>query len=159
MKRFILYTLAFALLGLAACNPMKGVKSDEELVELDSEQIINLATDAYVENKNQLALFYYQYVMDNFPDDNEAQAWANYETGFIHHKMKDDETAIEWFRKVLLIDTDNLAPQILAVNMIDRLSEEEDVVSTEKKELEKEISESGSSADDFSSDFYDQYDE
>lgn len=156
MKLFVKYILIFALFMMVGCNPLKNVKTDDDLADYDAEQVINLATDAYVDDKYDVALYYYHYVLDHFPDDKESLAWANYEIGFIHHVLNDDETAIQWFEKVLLIDTESLAPQILAVNMIDKLSEDADAVTKEKEMIEKELEESGGSDLDFSSDFYDQ---
>ena len=58
------------------------------------------ARDAIGQRNYQAAMDYYRTYLERFPvtdhpDELESNLWAEYEIAFMHHKLDDDQTAIE----------------------------------------------------------------
>ena len=58
------------------------------------------ARDAIGQRNFQAAMEYYQIYLERFPaathpDELERNLWAEYEIAFMHHKLGDDQTAVE----------------------------------------------------------------
>ena len=44
---------------------------------------------------------YYETFLDKYPDDVSRGLWASYEVAFLHHKMGEDDRAIELFDELI----------------------------------------------------------
>lgn len=74
----------------------------------DSEQLtapeyFQAARDSISQRNFQAAMDYYRTYLERFPatahpDELERNLWAEYEIAFMHHKLDDDQTAVELLR-------------------------------------------------------------
>ncbi len=109
----------FSLIILSACSSGGPILSEQELMQKSADDIIKLGADRYLNNDLKGARDYYMKVLDWHTNDREAVAWANYEIGFILYKQGDEKQALEYFETVMVGDTPNPAPKILAAKVKD----------------------------------------
>ncbi len=114
MRKILIASLFFLALG-ACAKP--ALIPDEELKTYTTKKLLEVAAERYVNNDYESAIYYYNKLIELFPEDNESVSWANYEIGFIYFVKKKYSLAITYFDKVLQIETLTHAPQILAANM------------------------------------------
>ena len=89
-----LRSIATALLLLAlvvACR----TTIDERDTDLTPDQFFQRAIEATDVNNYRLAMSYYESFLERYPDDLERNLWASYEVAFLHHKMGNDQKALE----------------------------------------------------------------
>ena len=127
---FIQITLLFILFTLA-----EGCQSHTTAIEknLSPAEYFQLARDATVEGNYRLALAYYESFIDQYNSNHHRNEihrllWADYEIAFLHHKMNNDEKAIDLLNKLIARyetdDSDNypIGPKNLSLRVITELN-------------------------------------
>ena len=71
--------------------------------DLTQREYFQKAIEAGDSGNFRLAIRYYEVFQEKYPDDRDGNLWALYEIGFLHHKLGDDDLAIDIFDSVLLI--------------------------------------------------------
>ncbi len=117
-KSFFLTLMTFSFF-LAGCAGSAPILPDQELRLKSADEIIKLGGDRYVNYDNKGAMKYYEKILQWYTNDREAIAWANYEIGFIYYQEGNEKKALEYFETVLVSDSPNPAPQILAAKVKD----------------------------------------
>jgi outer membrane protein assembly factor BamD (BamD/ComL family) len=69
--------------------------------DLTADQYFQKAIEATDSNNYRLAMAYYQVFLEKYPDDVSRGLWASYEVAFLHHKMGNDDRAIELFDELI----------------------------------------------------------
>jgi len=99
LRLFLLLALGWlfplVLLGSCASAPVQ-IEQD-----LSPTQILQKAQEASDAGKYKLALRYYQLFLEKYPEERERSLWARYEIALLHHKMGDDETALNLFNELI----------------------------------------------------------
>jgi outer membrane protein assembly factor BamD (BamD/ComL family) len=95
MKLSTLAAGLILLLGLGACatGPLKEADTPEELIQYGQE--------AMDRNRYELALAYYEHILERFPGSDYAICAAEYEIAFIHYKQKKYDLAKTEFQALL----------------------------------------------------------
>jgi tetratricopeptide (TPR) repeat protein len=89
--------VVFALVAAAGCR-----SAVEPLTQdLTPDQYFQRAIEASDKDNYSLAMKYYEAFQAKFPDDAARNIWASYEIALLHHKLGDDDKAIELFDQVL----------------------------------------------------------
>lgn len=114
-----------SLLLFASCNGLKYVETPEALAALDASTLLEMGAEAYVDNNYDVAEYYYRQILELFPDSSDEVAWATYELGWLEYVDGKKKDALSYFNSVLLIESDSIAPQYLAAEMISKLSGDE----------------------------------
>lgn len=86
---------AVAALLLGCQTPMPDTSE-----QMSPAEYFQAARDAIGVRNHQAAMDYYRAYLERFPaaahpDELERNLWAEYEIAFMHHKLDDDQTAIE----------------------------------------------------------------
>ena len=68
--------------------------------QLTAPEYFQAARDSIGQRNFQAAMDYYRAYLERFPasahpDELERNLWAEYEIAFMHHKLDDDQTAVE----------------------------------------------------------------
>jgi outer membrane protein assembly factor BamD (BamD/ComL family) len=97
IKKLLPVSMLLAL-AFSACRTAPAVPDETA----SSAEIFQLAQTASVERSdNSAALFYYNLVLERFPEDTAGRVTAKYEIAFIHYKNKDYKNAKSGFEEVL----------------------------------------------------------
>ncbi|UCB47071.1 MAG: tetratricopeptide repeat protein [Spirochaetota bacterium] len=89
--------LSLVLLSCATPKPVL-YNDGKPLTITDYEK---LAQAEYDEDRYENAIEVYRSIIENYPDNQKALAWAYYEIGFCYFVLKDYDNAMVNFRKVL----------------------------------------------------------
>lgn len=119
MIRYTRHLVLLLAVFLVSCAGGGALLPEDELRLKTAEEIIKLGGDRYVSYDMNGALKYYHRVLEWHTNDREATAWANYEIGFILYQQGREKEALEYFETVLVSDSPNPAPQILAAKVKD----------------------------------------
>ena len=93
-KTAVSFILVFSI-GLLFIGCQSTVDPVEE--NLNKKEYFQRAIEAVDGRNFKLALRYYEAFTDKFPDDRDGNLWATYEIAFLHHKLGDDDKAVEMF--------------------------------------------------------------
>lgn len=100
-------TSAFAPLAalLLAVGLIIGCASGPVVIDegLEPSELIQRAQEASDKNKTDLAIRYYQAILDRYPDDRYSNCAARYEIAFIQFKQKDYEMAKKGLEELLAL--------------------------------------------------------
>ncbi len=118
MKRILSFLV---IIFLSSCFKFNTVLPEDKLKDLPAVKIMELAAEKYQANEYKDAIYYYEYIIKNFPEDKENFAWAHYEIGFIKYQEGKLKEALDYFYKTASIDTPNRASTILALQMAERV--------------------------------------
>jgi outer membrane protein assembly factor BamD (BamD/ComL family) len=108
--------------------------------DLTEKEYFQMAIEASDSGNYRLAIRYYRAFQEKFPDDRDGNIWALYEIGFLHHKMGDDDAAVEFFDSLLAIYAESdgsevpplpEAPRILAAKVKENILAERETVASE----------------------------
>lgn len=125
MNKFFTAAILAAVLAAGAGACAKPVYiSDEVLHTYSSKQLLETAAQRYVNGDYAGAKYYYNKIIEFYPEDPEYVSWANYEIGYIFYVEHKYQQANEYFDKTIQIETVSHAPQILAANMKKLIVEE-----------------------------------
>lgn len=92
MTRLIPFTaLAVAVLVASGCQSAP----DPMTEDLKPDQYFQRANDASEKDNHRLAMRYYEAFQAKYPNDAQRNAWASYEIALIHHKLGNDDKALE----------------------------------------------------------------
>jgi len=111
----------FVINSTVSCAVKKPIlyKDGRHLTIMEYEKI---AQKEYEEERYENAIDAYQAIIDNYPDNTKALAWAYYEIGYCYYAQKDYEKAERYFRRVAN-EFQEPAAKKLAEEMLDRLLE------------------------------------
>ena len=121
--------LALGLI-LSSCG-RRPVTRVNDLENLTSQRLLELGADRYVNYDYDGATYYYENLIELFPEDHINVAWARYELGYINYQRKRPQQAIEYFTRVLQTPVDDMpgvtgsqasAPHRLASMMIENIN-------------------------------------
>ncbi|MGQ9615825.1 MAG: tetratricopeptide repeat protein [Spirochaetota bacterium] len=117
IERFLIYSII--LLFMVACSTKKPVlyKDGNPLSITDYEKV---AQKEFDEGRYKNAIAVYQAIIDNYPENQSAKAWAYYEIGYCYYAMEDYQQAEIYFRKVLN-EYQEPAAKALAEKMLGKL--------------------------------------
>lgn len=104
MRGTMRYSKATALFMLLSVIILCGscATIPEELdADLQQEELFRLAQDAYNAYQYDLALFYYENIVERFSQDRAARIAAEYEIAYIHSRTNKKEEAKEQFETLL----------------------------------------------------------
>ncbi len=92
----LVVVLAAGAALLSACQTPMPDPSEQ----LTAPEYFQAARDSISQRNHQAAMDYYRAYLARFPatahpDELERNLWAEYEIAFMHHKLDDDQTAIE----------------------------------------------------------------
>jgi hypothetical protein len=95
LRSLVIPLAAGAAVLLGCQTPMPGTSE-----EMSPAEYFQAARDAIGVGNYQAAMDYYRVYLERFPaaahpDDLERNLWAEYEIAFMHHKLDDDQTALE----------------------------------------------------------------
>jgi len=109
------------LLGIScASKPPVLYRGGQPLSITDYEKI---AQKEFDEQHYKYAISAYEAIIDNYSDNNKnAVAWAYYEIGYCYYTMKENDTAEQYFRKVIN-EYQEPAAKKLAQEMLDKILE------------------------------------
>ena len=112
---------SFIILSLLiSCAPgTMGLLKKDDLKGYTGRKIMEIAADSYGNYNYADARYYYQQILELFPDDPDLTAWAHYEIGYTYFQDQDFKNAATEFEKVMTISSKSPAPQLLAKKMID----------------------------------------
>lgn len=97
MKRVHTALLLLLIMSVFACRTeMPQIPED-----ISQEELIQRAQEAFDSDDNELALYYYQTVIDRYGDDILSRATAEYEIAHIYFLEKRYKEAEELFKKIL----------------------------------------------------------
>ncbi|MBN1837285.1 MAG: hypothetical protein JW820_15630 [Spirochaetales bacterium] len=137
---------ALAAVGLMCLLFAWGCSTVPETIEegLSPAEFFQRAQEASDNGWYAAAQKYYTVFLERYPEQTERVLWAKYEIAFLHHKMGDDELAIEGFEALLReyeLGPPELpqGPRILAEKVKARLEEE----AAEAQEAEPPEAETG----------------
>ena len=134
----IIVFLSFLLFSCAA----KEIVIKDESGELIAPQKILLEGQKAVDEANyDLALLYYQALIDNYSENKEYVAWAHYEMGYVYFLLEDYENAKLHFKVIVEDYKDQKSPYALAQFMLSKIEDIENE-TTEEPEEETEDTES-----------------
>ncbi len=98
MVRLIaLIAVAAAALAAAGCRST----GDPLAEDLTPDQYFQRAIDASDRDNYRLAMRYYEAFQAKYPDDAQRNAWASYEIAMLHHKLGNDDRALELLDELL----------------------------------------------------------
>lgn len=98
MARLVaLLILAVAALAASGCRSTVDPLSQE----LSPDQYLQRAIEASDKDNYRLAMRYYEAFQAKYPGDVERSLWASYEIAVLHHKLGNDDKAIELLDNVL----------------------------------------------------------
>lgn len=112
--------------------------------DLTSREYFQKAMEASESGNYRLSIRYYEAFQEKFPEDRDGNIWALYEIGFLHHKLGEDEAAVELFDSLLAIytESDGLetpplpdAPRILAAKVKENILAEREASVSEATEV------------------------
>ncbi len=89
--------VVLALVAAAGCRSTV----DPLAQDLTPDQYFQRAIEASDKDNYRLALRYYEAFQAKFPNDAARNIWASYEIALLHHKLGDDDKAIELFDQLL----------------------------------------------------------
>ena len=120
--------ILIACIGLFMIGCQSTVDPLEE--DLNKKEYFQKAIEASDSRNYKLALRYYEVFKEKFPDDRDGNLWAAYEIAFLHHKLGDDDMAVELFDQLLArYETEQglpPAPRILAERVKSNIINKED---------------------------------
>ncbi len=87
-----------ALVAAAGCRSTV----DPLTQDLTPDQYFQRAIEASDKDNYRLAMKYYEAFQAKFPDDATRNIWASYEIALLHHKLGDEDKAIELFDQLLV---------------------------------------------------------
>jgi tetratricopeptide (TPR) repeat protein len=94
MKRLIL--AAVMLAGLIGCAG-KTMLPDDQLRSYTAKKILEIAAEKYVAYDYESAIYYYNKIIEIYPEDVESVSWAYYEIGFIFFVKHKYQMANDYF--------------------------------------------------------------
>jgi tetratricopeptide (TPR) repeat protein len=89
--------VVLALVASAGCRSTV----DPLAQDLTPDQYFQRAIEASDKDDYRLAMKYYEAFQTKYPDDAARNIWASYEIALLHHKIGDDDKAIELFDQVI----------------------------------------------------------
>ena len=109
------------LAGLLVCQTT-GVAIDSNLTPIEFFQKAQEASEI---GNYMLAIEYYQTFRERYPDHTERNLWDSYEIAFLHHKMAEDDIALDMLQNLLEKDLPR-GLRILAEKVISSIQKEAD---------------------------------
>ena len=98
MVRLIaLVAVTVAALAAAGCR----ATVDPMTLDLTPDQYFQRAIEASDKDNYRVAMTYYEAFQAKFPGDVERGVWASYEVAVLHHKLGNDDKALEALDKLL----------------------------------------------------------
>lgn len=91
------YSFFLAFLLFLSCSSVKPVYDSSVMVE----RYFRYAQDARNQRKYKLAIQYYDIIIDNFSNQPDKVASAQYEKGSLYYRMKKYKKAMEMFTAVM----------------------------------------------------------
>ena len=114
--------LPFLALFFWSCATPKPVLYNEGKPLLITEYE-KLALEEYENDRYENAIDVYRAIIENYPDNPKALAWAHYEIGYCYWQLEDYENAEVNFRKVLN-EFQEPAAKTLAGQMLEKIEAE-----------------------------------
>ena len=101
-RRWLLAAAAAGAALLLSCQTEMPDTSER----MSPPEYFQAARDAIGQRNYRAAMEYYQTYLERFPaaahpDELEHNLWAEYEIAFMHHKLDDDQTAIELLSRLV----------------------------------------------------------
>lgn len=115
--------LAAALLSALSCATSPPPLSDAGGQPLSITDYEKLAQKEYEEGRYENAIVVYQAIIDHYPRNQNALAWAHYEIGYSFSMMGDYDRAERYFRTVLNRFQEPAARK-LSTQMLERIREQ-----------------------------------
>lgn len=142
-------------------NPFSLIMPAKELlVQMPVDRVLDMGASAYGHGFYGRALYFYTNVIELFPKDHTAVAWAHYETAYIYNKRFQREKALEHLDVILGMPQAPATVQALAQTLAIRirnpkayrvyLKQEDAVFLADKKAksvLDKQIAKEEAAAD------------
>ncbi len=113
----LLYPLLFLIALSCSTRAPVLYKNGTPLSITDYEKI---AQKQFDEGRFKNAITAYQAIIDNYPDNQNAMAWAHYEIGYCYYVMGDHQQAEIFFRKVVN-EYREPAAKTLATQMLEKI--------------------------------------
>ncbi|HOJ49640.1 MAG TPA: outer membrane protein assembly factor BamD [Spirochaetota bacterium] len=124
----IVYLILFIIFFSSCAKNIKPASYFETPKEIYEEGLKLLSEKEY-----NHALEYFQYIVDNFPNDEKYSNWSIYEIGFIYYLKGDEEKAIYYLNKVL--QTSKIkGPRVLASLVKTKIEKNEGYKNTSYKD-------------------------
>jgi TolA-binding protein len=98
-----------------------------------------IAQKEYDNERYDNAITAYEAILEHYPDNLRASAWANYEIAYSYFVQKEYDTAEIYFRKVLN-EFQDPASKKLAQDMLKKIVEEKDKKNKKKKKKQEDTS-------------------
>jgi tetratricopeptide (TPR) repeat protein len=140
-KKIIIFVLL--IISLLSCKS----KLDEFDANLDEKILSQRGIEAVDEDDYDLALMYFQAILDNPPHDKDANLWAKYEIANIYYKMEEYFKSLDLLDELIMeydnpdSDTYPAAPLILANIIKEKILVNEDYLKDLRKKEEEEAEE------------------
>lgn len=118
---FLLFAVLLAgVLSCATAPPALYDAGGEPLSITDYEK---LAQKEYENGRYENAVLVYQAIIDHYPRNQDAVAWAHYEIGYCYYMREEYDRAEQYFRTVLNRFQEPAA-RTLATQMLERIREQ-----------------------------------
>jgi TolA-binding protein len=122
--RFLLCTAVAALLaGLFSCATPPPELYGPEGRPLSITDYEKLAQAEYDEDRYENAIQVYSAIIEHYPENQKAVAWANYEIGYSYFMMEEYEQAELYFRTVIN-EFEEPAAEKLSQKMLETIREQ-----------------------------------
>ncbi|MFW6181078.1 MAG: tetratricopeptide repeat protein [Spirochaetota bacterium] len=118
-----LFLLAVLLAGVFSCATTPPPLYDEGGKPLSITDYEKLAQKEYENGRYENAIQVYQAIIDHYPENQNAVAWAHYEIGYCHYMRGEYDRAEQYFRTVLNRFQEPAA-RTLATQMLERIREQ-----------------------------------
>lgn len=115
------YMVYLLMLVIMSCFKMSTVLPEDQLKEMTSVKVMELAAEKYQANELDQALYYYEFAKKTFTNEIDTIAWVTYEIGFIKYQQGKYEEALKLFEETSRMNAINNAPIILALQMKERI--------------------------------------
>lgn len=99
----IIATLLFSVTLLASCSSFGGIPKEEPPTDLEPNEIIQLAQNAYEKGNNKASKYYYNILLKRFGEYPSYYVIGRFEIAHIAIKNKEYETAVPMLEEVIEI--------------------------------------------------------
>jgi TolA-binding protein len=121
--RYTFMLIAVVALSFSSCATPKPALYDQAGVPFYITEYEKIALKEYEEQRYDNAIEAYEAIIEHYPENSKALAWANYEIGYCFWMLKDYESAELRFRKVLN-EFQEPAAKTLAGEMLEKIEKE-----------------------------------